>query len=224
MRVFIDFDGTVATCDVTDHVLKSFADPEWLDVEAEWLLGHLSAADCMKDQIAMIRTDMTALDALLDTVEIDPGFGSFVDWCKSNHLAITIVSDGVDYFIRRVLAHHGFGDLPVVSNHLVQSGRSFLLETPWKDADCNASNGVCKCNQVWSPGQQSIYVGDGRSDECVAPLAEILFAKDRLADFCSARSIPFRHFKTFHDVTQQLKLERLPFSPKSPAPMFSPRF
>ena len=56
--------------------MKSFADPEWLDVEAEWLLGHLSAADCMKDQIAMIRTDMTALDALLDTVEIDPGFGS----------------------------------------------------------------------------------------------------------------------------------------------------
>jgi 2,3-diketo-5-methylthio-1-phosphopentane phosphatase len=210
MRIICDFDGTISRRDTTDLVLETLAGPGWTELEDEWLATRITAAECMRGQVALIGGDREALDAVLDSVELDPGFVDFVAWCEARALPVSIVSDGVDYFIGRILARHGLERLPVISNELAGEPGAWALEQPWAEAGCAAGSGVCKCaatglrGRTRVPPATTVYVGDGRSDFCIAGRADILFAKDKLADYAAARAQPYHPFETFHDVTATL--------------------
>jgi 2-hydroxy-3-keto-5-methylthiopentenyl-1-phosphate phosphatase len=206
MRVFCDFDGTISAVDTTDHILTALADPKWRDLEDEWVAGRIDAATCMRAQIALVAGSDAELDARLDEVALDPGFVDFAAWCAQRRVPITVVSDGVDYFIRRILARHGLADLPVVSNRLAGVADARRLEQPFLRRGCAAGSGVCKCDVVKAGGQASrmVFVGDGRSDFCVSGRADVLFAKAALADYAASLGRLFHAYETFHDVTAQL--------------------
>ena len=204
MRIHSDFDGTIARCDVTDLVLQTFAAPLWEEIEAEWQNGIIDAATCMRRQVRLIKATRPALDELLAGVEIDPGFHDFVVWCQNQRIPLTVVSDGVDYFIRQILQRHGLDGLPVIANALIRDDSGLRLEHPWRSPTCAARSGVCKCEVTGAAPDLGVYIGDGRSDECVSATADLLFAKDRLATYCAGANIPFVPFETFHDVRRHL--------------------
>lgn len=209
MHIICDFDGTISRGDTTDLVLDRLADPAWRAIEDDWLAGRITAAACMRAQIALIGGSDAELDALLDTVELDPGFVAFVAWCAGRGLAISIVSDGVDRFIYRILERHRLGNLPVFANRLAGRPGARTLEQPWAREGCAAGSGVCKCalSGAWSEPKwpMTVYVGDGRSDFCVSARADLLFAKAALADYAAARAQPFVPFDTFYDVKRALE-------------------
>jgi 2-hydroxy-3-keto-5-methylthiopentenyl-1-phosphate phosphatase len=208
MHIFCDFDGTITRCDTTDYVLSRLARPEWEEVEAEWTAGRITAATCMRRQVGMIQGSDAELNAVLDSVELDPGFLAFVAWCEAEDIPITIVSDGVRQFIDRVLARHGLQHLPVVANQLAGAAGRRRLDQPWMREGCAAGSGVCKCAvaaQETPKGRTTmVFIGDGRSDFCVSGRADILFAKSKLADYAASRGKLFVPFDTFHDVTLAL--------------------
>ncbi|WP_293904380.1 MtnX-like HAD-IB family phosphatase [Phenylobacterium sp.] len=211
MRIICDFDGTITRRDTTDLVLERLADPAWRAVEDDWVAGRITAAACMRAQIALIGGSRSDLDALLDTVELDPGFVAFVAWCGEQGFPVSIVSDGVDHFIDRILARHDLAYLPVIANRLAGDAGAWALEQPWSRDGCAAGSGVCKCAALgaWSDGPAApltVYVGDGRSDFCVSSRADLLFAKDALADYATARAQDFIPFDSFDDVTRALVL------------------
>src|SRR6478672_8492333 len=115
VRVYCDFDGTVSVQDATDVLLSRLADPEWQEVERLWQDGVIGSGECMRRQISLIRATPEQLDRVLDEVEIDPFFASFVDFCTAHCIPVTIVSDGVDYFIKRILGRRGLDRLPVIA-------------------------------------------------------------------------------------------------------------
>lgn len=208
MRIFCDFDGTISRVDTTDTVLSSLADPSWRELEDQWESGEISAADCMRRQIAMIGGSDDDLDAVLDGIEIDTGFVGFVAWARSCGFPIVILSDGVDRFIRRLLARIGLDDLPVVANRLAGEAGARELYQPWMRHGCAAGSGVCKCEAARPlPFRDDaiVFVGDGRSDFCVSGRVDLLFAKGKLADYAAGRNRPFHAFETFDDVTAVLK-------------------
>lgn len=210
MHIICDFDGTISRGDTTDLVLARLADPAWREIEADWVAGRITAAACMRAQIALIGGSDADLDALLDTVELDPGFVAFVAWCAGQGLPVSIVSDGVDRFILRILARHGLDRLPVFANRLAGDPGARRLEQPWAREGCAAGAGVCKCAFAGvaskSAHTPTVYVGDGRSDFCVSARADLLFAKSALADYAAARGQTFIPFETFDDVTRALDL------------------
>jgi len=207
MHVFCDFDGTVSTVDTTDRVLSRLALSAWEDLEADWLAGRMDAAACMRGQIALVQGADADLDSVLDEIELDPGFTDFAAWCASSGVPLTIVSDGVDYFIRRILARRGLGGLPIVANRLAGRTGERRLEQPHRREGCAAGSGVCKCDVATGsavPDRLMVYVGDGRSDFCVSQRADLLFAKDALADYAAGRGQPHQVYETFHDITATL--------------------
>lgn len=208
MQLFSDFDGTISIQDVTDVVLSCFAEPEWEDIEQQWEDGLIGSAECMRRQIALIRASRRELDTILDTVAIDPGFLAFRDYCLVNGLPLTIASDGVDYFISHVLRRNGVTDLPIVANLLhcgiVDGLESYTLAPAPNSTGCSSSSGVCKCRVV-SGAEPQVYIGDGRSDFCVAGKADLVFAKDKLADYCGDKNIPFIAFDDFADLLSKMK-------------------
>jgi len=207
MRVYCDFDGTITKADTTDEVLSRLAGGEWMRLEEDWVAGRITAAQCMRGQIALIRHDDIALDAVLDTMTIREGFGELVHWCRDNLVSFTIVSDGVDRFIHRILARHDLGHIPVFSNRLTSDGMRYGLEQPFMRLGCAAGSGVCKCEiiDVAPPADPLVFIGDGRSDFCASGRAELLFARDRLAEYAEHRGLAYLPFDTFFDVLLALK-------------------
>lgn len=207
MHVYCDFDGTISVDDATDFVLSRLADPKWEAIERLWHDGEIGSSECMRRQISLIRATPAELDEVLDAIAIDPFFSSFVDFCAAHGAPVTIVSDGVDHFIKRILSKHGLDHLPIIANRLVVGGHggeaTYGLFSPYADQHCAATAGVCKCRSLTTHGQR-IYVGDGRSDFCVSDKPELVFAKGQLATYCADRNIPFLGYRDFSDVVTSL--------------------
>jgi 2,3-diketo-5-methylthio-1-phosphopentane phosphatase len=160
----------------------------------------------MRRQIPLITASKAELDAALDQIKIDPAFADFVRFCAANFITVSIISDGVDYFIERILARIGLAHVPVIANHLVMhADGSYALTAPYSAASCASAAGVCKCRVVASGLEPRIYVGDGRSDFCVSSNPEIVFAKASLATYCAQNAIPFIGYEDFSDVTFSLQ-------------------
>jgi 2-hydroxy-3-keto-5-methylthiopentenyl-1-phosphate phosphatase len=186
-RVLCDFDGTIATEDVTDSILTRFAAPEWQAIEAEWRSGRIGSRDCMARQVALIRATPAELDEHLATVEIDPHFADFVGLCRAHGMPVTVVSDGLDYAINALLAREGLADVPVIANRLESTGPdSYRLDFPNSNSDCRSASGNCKCliAALGEAPSQTLLIGDGVSDMCAAGVVDLVFAKHTLLDHC----------------------------------------
>ncbi len=207
MQVFCDFDGTISLSDTTDVILSRFAAPEWELIEEEWKRGAIGSAECMRRQIALIDASREALDATLDTLPIDPTFPAFVRYCEQKNMPVVVISDGLDYFIHRILKRYDLDYLPVIANHLhMAADGSYAMTSPHGSADCSVSSGVCKCAKIGGPAL-SVFIGDGRSDFCAAGTADLLFAKSTLATYCEQQSIAYTPYRSFSDI--QRVMERL---------------
>ncbi|MGE5538979.1 MAG: MtnX-like HAD-IB family phosphatase [Gemmatimonas sp.] len=191
-RVLCDFDGTIATEDVTDSILTRFAAPEWQAIEAEWKAGRIGSRECMARQVALIRATPEDIDEHLESIALDRHFAGFVELCRSRGVPVTVVSDGLDYAIYSLLAREGLADVPVISNRLDSVGADrYRLEFPNADAGCRSASGTCKCRS-WDGSDratQTLLIGDGASDMCAAGAVDLVFAKDSLLDHCRSNGI-----------------------------------
>ncbi|MDR3435133.1 MtnX-like HAD-IB family phosphatase [Telmatospirillum sp.] len=200
-RILCDFDGTIALEDVTDSILDRFALDGWEDIEDEWKNGQIGSRECMARQVDLIRASRLELDDHLDSVAIDPTFPVFAAACKKAGVRLTVVSDGLDYAISRILGRHGLDDLPILANHLETTGpRRYRLAFPNANATCSKASGTCKCKIAEAQTTDralSLLIGDGASDMCAANSVDLVFAKDKLLAYCRSEGLPFVAFRDF---------------------------
>jgi 2,3-diketo-5-methylthio-1-phosphopentane phosphatase len=202
VRVFVDFDGTISLEDTTDVILERFAAPEWRNVEADWLDGKIGSHDCMARQIDLVRASPEALDEVVREVPIDPHFVEFVAMCHKRAIPVTVISDGLDHVINKMLAQAGIA-VPVIANHMKWlGGDRWRLEFPAAQAACRTAAGNCKCAAVTrDPFATTVLVGDGRSDFCAAEAADLVVAKGALAEHCQAAGLHYLVFGNFAGAT-----------------------
>lgn len=204
-HAFVDFDGTIVPCDVTDFLLERFADPSWQEVEKDWQAGRIGSRECMTRQVALLEASPPEVLDAMSQLRIDPGFASFVDQCERNGVGMTIVSDGFDFVIERVLRNAGL-EIPFYANHLEPlAADRWRVTFPSARSDCRALAGNCKC-AFTEPHSSSVKVviGDGRSDFCICGHADLVFAKGTLLDLCRTSGTPHYAFGDFFDVTEKL--------------------
>ncbi|MDR1075508.1 MAG: HAD-IB family phosphatase [Xanthomonadaceae bacterium] len=200
-NIICDFDGTVSIGDVTDRLLQALGEPGWEALEQDWNEGRIGSRECMTGQVALLGGDRDALDVVLDSVGIDPYFEQFARTAQRLRMPLTIVSDGLDYSIARILQRCGLESLPVAANHLVRTEtHRWRMTSPHAAPNCGS--GTCKCAYAtaWG-GRSTLLVGDGRSDFCVAERADFVFAKDRLLEHCCNHGIAHRPMRDFAEAT-----------------------
>ena len=200
VHLLVDFDGTIAMIDTVDALLSLHAEDAWLEIEQEWVAGKIGSREAMAAQVALLKLDSTALEAFIDSVVLDAGFQSFVTLCRESQLPVTVVSDGIDHLVTRVLARNNV-PFTVRANHLVQTGgERWALTFPFSAEGCTSGN--CKCKAPTADGAFKVLIGDGRSDFCAAGTVDLCLAKGKLIDHCRLKGIPYVAFRDFNDVTK----------------------
>ena len=206
--VFCDFDGTITQVDATDAVLEAFALPAWQEWEQRWVNGEITSQECLARQVELIQVDRETLATFAANLPIDEGILDLDQRCKERGVSLTIVSDGLDFIVEKVLHRHGLLHLPVFSNHLRWDMQGRLtLSFPFATQECRSGAGTCKCVVTRTTGPsptRSVYIGDGRSDQCVSGTMQTVFAKGTLLDWCEGTGIPCIPFETLAEVANHL--------------------
>jgi 2,3-diketo-5-methylthio-1-phosphopentane phosphatase len=207
-EVYCDFDGTITSLDATDAVLETFALPEWREWETRWVRGEITSQECLARQIELIQADRGTLIEFAADLPIDEGILRLDRLCTENGVPLTIVSDGIDLLVEAVLRRHGLLHLPVYSNHLHWNDNGHpTLSFPFAEIECDSGAGTCKCSLTLPADPRSsypVYIGDGRSDQCVSGKMQTVFAKGSLLNWCEETGIPCIPFETLAEVTDRL--------------------
>ena len=207
-EVWIDFDGTLTTCDVVDSLVRRFSvDDSWRQIEADWEAGRIGSRACLAGQFGLVRITDGELEGFLDSVSLDPGAAELLALLDRHGVPATVVSDGIDWFISRVFAANGLRPPAVRSNSAVRDGLSLRLTCPFSSAQCSVAAAHCKCSSIQAledGRKQRIYIGDGRSDLCASRTADLRFAKGALATQLDAERLPYIPFRTLQDVAAVL--------------------
>ncbi len=213
--IFLDVDGTITKSDTVNSFFKTFAAPEWINIEKDWVEGKINSKTCMQMQLDLIKnlTEEKFFN-FLDLIEIQDGFAEFCRFAKENNKKITVISDGFDFFINYILKKEKL-DIDFYSNHLQISKENgflkFKLSFPNLNNSCTQGLGTCKCSVVQksiTKNELFIYAGDGLSDRCIASKANLLFAKNSLKNHCIEKRIEFIPFNDFNDILNHLSLKK----------------
>jgi 2,3-diketo-5-methylthio-1-phosphopentane phosphatase len=201
--ILCDFDGTIAVADVIDGLLDRYGLSGWQALEDQWRAGAIGSRICMSGQVALLEMERAQLDAYLDAVRIDHAFARFVAAARALRVPIRIVSDGLDYAIRRILGRHGLAHLPLVANRLLPADapRRWRLVSGFDAPGCASGTCKCACAAHARAGgvTRTLLIGDGASDFCAAQRVDFVFAKHRLIGHCRAAGIAHRPITGFDD-------------------------
>jgi len=200
LSVFLDFDGTVASGDSARVLLNAYAGDAWLPASDAFDRGEISSRECIVDHWSFLRpVPRDELLAAARAIPLDPGLDGLLGYLRHGGAEVTIVSDGFGFWAREVAAAH---DVRILTNDVDWESRELLF--PNEDRCCPCTScGTCKqapIRDAQGRGRWTVMVGDGTSDRKAAALADVVFAKDALADWCIAFETPFRPFTTLADV------------------------
>lgn len=211
--VFLDFDGTITRRDAIDAMLEEFADTRWLAIEEDWQAGRIGSRECLSKQMQLVRATKDQIDALLDSIEVDPAFVRFLDTCSAHGVQVHIISDGFDYCINRILNRPSLNlgrrleGVRIMSSHLERDKNQWKVDFPSFHQSCAHGCATCKpavmrlINQTNAP---AVFVGDGLSDRYAIQSADVVFAKDGLALYCGENKIEHTPYQNLGDVAEQV--------------------
>ncbi|MBV9411675.1 MAG: HAD-IB family phosphatase [Acidimicrobiia bacterium] len=201
--VFLDFDGTMTVVDSGVHLLQRLGDDSWLSIDELYSAGAIGSRECLEREWELLPHDETALREAARDVALDPHAERLVADLRGAGAEVTVVSDGFGFYADEVCARLG---VPVLTNAVDWSTGS--LGFPNLDRCCPCSScGTCKQAPIKDArrrGRTTIFVGDGISDRKAALLADVLFAKDRLAEWCEFSGVEHVPFGTLADVHSAL--------------------
>jgi 2-hydroxy-3-keto-5-methylthiopentenyl-1-phosphate phosphatase len=200
---FCDFDGTIAVKDVGDELHKRFSGPQWHVPNQAYREGQIGSRDCLWAQYEFFRAERSEVEAFVLEHELDPAFPEFYRWALEMQCPVVILSDGLDYYIRLLLGKYGLPEPAIFSNHAVFEGDRVRVEFPHHRPDCvhGCSCGNCKPSHIEPyEGRRRVLIGDGISDRHAAKTAEVVYAKRKLAEYCTGDSLAFTPFESFSDV------------------------
>jgi alpha-galactosidase len=209
LAVFCDMDGTYIDKDVGATLAQQYAGERRPGAWARYEKGELSAWEYNEEILEGLPVPEEDLEAFLQSVSLDPGAVALQEWCAKRGVPFTVLSDGFDRNLDRLqeLLDVRFD---YDANHLRYEGGVWRIGAGHPNPACDCGTGTCKAGRMaaWRashPGDVVVHIGNGRvSDLCGALAADLVFAKDSLAEELRRRDERFEPFDTLHDVVAGL--------------------
>lgn len=213
LRVVLDFDGTLVDPNVAILLVEEFAENgREVAHEIDRLLheGTMGLREAWQRQAALLpggRLDEMAR-FVRERVPLRHGAREFLSLAERHEVPVTVVSGGLEFYIREVLEREGLA-LPVRSDQLVvnTAGEARVVH-PYGHPTCRLC-GICKAMIVEAhgdaPSTRTVFIADGTTDRYGAEVADVVFARRRLFAYCRDAGIPCFPFEDFSPVTEQFR-------------------
>lgn len=206
IAVFCDFDGTYSVQDVGSTLARRYLGERRVELWQRYEAGEFDPWSYNVELFTGFALPEPELHAFLETIELDPGAQALQALCAHEDIPFRILSDGFDYNLDWLQAHHGVA-FDYTANHLEYQDGGWRIEPGARNEACPCGTGTCK-RAIISRAQRDafcIHIGNGRvSDLCGAEAADLAFAKESLADALRERKQAFEPFETLNDVVAKL--------------------
>lgn len=209
LAILVDFDGTITTEDTNDKMVKIYGNANVNKIKEDFREGKASFPKYFQSEMQEIRlTEDQYIKFLLEKIEISPGFLDFYEKAKERDIPLGIISGGFENGIIPYLKKHGIEDVDIFANKLVFQGNKAHIEfLHGQETMCcpRGPCGNCKIKHYFNYKEKKknvIFIGDGVTDMPLAEVAEIVFAKDSLADYLDNKEIEYIPYEDFKDINK----------------------
>jgi 2-hydroxy-3-keto-5-methylthiopentenyl-1-phosphate phosphatase len=211
LAVITDFDGTLMEQDVGNKVMEALGIynlPEVIKASQRAREQQIGSTELIKLVYPLLEGKQIMVDQVLEKVHLRDGAEHFLHFCKTHQMPVTILSDGMQYYIERLLEKLNVEADEVISNPITytEDGK-FRFGLQNDNPSCDWC-GCCKAGVVRnqkSQGKHIIYIGDGISDYYGSGFADWIFARGSLARYLEQEGTPYYPFRTFHDILRVLE-------------------
>ena len=207
--ILCDFDGTISLRDMGYVLVSRLSSGDWEAIDRDFSEGRIGSRDAYLRIAKILKGDEKEILRFVEKhSNIDPHFTSFYQYCRKRNIDLKIISDGLDFYIKKFLEIHGLSEIPFYANQThFHKGEGMEISFPYCNDECGLC-GTCKKKlvQIHRKAYDSIlFIGNGLSDRCAAREADFVFAKGSLYPYCIEQDITCHFFDNFQDILRDLK-------------------
>ena len=201
-----DFDGTVCPTQMMDFLYQRFA-ACGMEFAERWGRGEISTQEEIVSTFETVSASREEMEAALDTIEIDPHFPAFLQFCRNHNYSFAILSDGLEWYIDYILRGHGFPDIMIYANNIYFEEDGFRFSFPWHKPEnpLRATSKPAIVRKYQEQGFTVAFIGDGKSDFDIVGVADVIYARGHLAEYCQSENISAISFIDFQDLLVKWK-------------------
>jgi 2-hydroxy-3-keto-5-methylthiopentenyl-1-phosphate phosphatase len=209
LLIACDFDGTVTQRDTLHVIVERYGTRGlWATLQPRLSAGEITVEQAMQEEFAAVRASWPQVrDLVLAQAPVRRGFPEFVRWCADAGHRLLIVSNGFRRVIDAVLDRAGVEGLEIASHDADFTSEGCRLVWSERGERCALCGRRCKRHDLTrhlGDGQRLVYLGDGISDRCASQMADLVFARDGLAEYLADRRVPFVPFEDFVGIRREL--------------------
>jgi 2,3-diketo-5-methylthio-1-phosphopentane phosphatase len=204
--IFCDFDGTFTEKDIGHRVFKHFSGGKNLSLVEDWKKGLISSRECLRREAEMVSVNPDDFYRFLDSFKLREGAEEFYRLVDRQNIPFYLVSDGTDLYIEYILKKFGLERIKYFSNRgRLDNGKMYLQFSANNSCPrCGSCKGERIKEVIGGNSYEVIFIGDGLSDLCALPYADIIFSRGDLWNHCSRENIPAYRYETFYDIRNRL--------------------
>lgn len=206
LAVVTDFDGTLMQQDVgVDLMVATGVEqhPTVLEATRKFRAREMGSLEWIQTAYPLLEGRQEEVNQVLQKVHLRDGATEFLDFCRMENIPVTVLSDGMQYYIDTILQNNGVEVEKVISNPITYSqDGSYQFGLQNNNTACKWC-GCCKAGVVRELKEQGwniIYIGDGISDYYGSTHADWIFARGSLQRYLTEHGTEYYPFQTFHDV------------------------
>jgi 2,3-diketo-5-methylthio-1-phosphopentane phosphatase len=206
IHIFSDFDGTITEQDTIMFLTRRLGAGDAMveSIGHQIRSGEVSIRDGIAAEMHTIRAPFTEAERLLrEHVRIDPGFPPFVEWCLGEEIPLTVLSGGFQQLLEIFLPADEYTRIDIRANRLNTEAEGGWLCEFRDDTPYGHDKGAVLL-EARARGQYTIFIGDGLSDRAAADVADEVFAKHTLAEYCQAKGIFCHEFDDFAQIHREI--------------------
>lgn len=224
LAIITDFDGTLMEQDVgvaIERKLGLLRQPQVQEATDRFRRKEIGSYEWIQVAFPLLDGRQAEVDEVLEQVELREGARAFLHFCERERLPVTILSDGMHYYIEQIVQRQGIRVAGFIGNPITYGADGEFRFGLQNDNPACKWCGCCKANVVKKLKEQGaliIYIGDGSSDYYGSGFADWVFARSSLARYLQQEGAPYYPYATFDDVLDvvapQLALFRAGTAPR----------
>ncbi len=205
-----DFDGTITEEDIFDAVFARFADPKCWEAHRAYHDREISMKEAYLAMAEHFRGSEVEVAAFVaGFARLRAGFRELLARLSAHGVRAMIVSNGFDLYLRPLLESWRIR-LPEED---IRCHRARILDhrfLPTFNEHPKLNHGACLIGkaeivrELQAEGYYVIFAGNGWSDTPAGRAADLVFARERLAEYCRKEGLPGVPFSDFFQVADRL--------------------